>query len=99
MTTSGGGMLLSDNAEWIEQARYLATQAREPVLHYEHKVIGFNYRMSNVLAGLGLSQLEDLERRRIAVRKAHFEAYKAALNDLPGVDLMPLSGEGRPTTG
>jgi dTDP-4-amino-4,6-dideoxygalactose transaminase len=95
ITTSGGGMLLADTPEWIEQARYLATQAREPVLHYEHKAIGFNYRLSNVLAALGCSQLADLD-RRIATRKAHFEAYRAALSDLPGVEFMPICASGEP---
>ena len=95
ITTSGGGMLLSDQAEWIDRARHLSTQAREPVLHYEHKEIGFNYRMSNVLAGLGGSQLKDLE-RRIAVRKAHFRAYHDALAVLPGIEFMPLSQAGEP---
>ncbi len=90
ITTSGGGMLLADDAEGIERACYLATQAREPVAHYEHKAIGYNYRMSNVLAGLGVSQLADLD-RRIATRRAHFEAYKAALGDLPGVEFMPMA--------
>ncbi|MEN8735466.1 MAG: DegT/DnrJ/EryC1/StrS family aminotransferase [Lentimonas sp.] len=90
ITTSGGGMLLSNNEAWIEQARYLATQAREPVAHYEHKAVGYNYRMSNVLAGLGSSQLSDLP-RRIAARKAHFEAYSAALEDIGGVSMMPVS--------
>lgn len=90
ITTSGGGMLLSDDAEAIAQARYLSTQAREPVAHYEHKAIGYNYRMSNVLAGLGNSQLADLD-RRIKVRRAHFEAYTAAFADLPGITLMPIA--------
>jgi pyridoxal phosphate-dependent aminotransferase EpsN len=93
ITTSGGGMLLADNAAWIEKARYLSTQAREPVAHYEHKEVGYNYRLSNVLAGLGLSQLEDLE-RRIAVKRAHFEAYRDALVALPGVDFMPIAETG-----
>jgi pyridoxal phosphate-dependent aminotransferase EpsN len=74
----------------IERARYLATQAREPVTHYEHKAIGYNYRMSNLLAGLGNSQLADLD-RRVATRRAHFEAYKSALSDLPGVRFMPIA--------
>ncbi len=90
ITTSGGGMLLGDEAVQIERARYLATQAREPVTHYEHKAIGYNYRMSNLLAGLGNSQLADLD-RRVATRRAHFEAYKSALSDLPGVRFMPIA--------
>ena len=89
ITTSGGGMLLSNKAEWIERARYLSSQAREPVLHYEHKEIGYNYRMSNVLAGLGCSQFSDLD-RRIAAKREHFEAYSAAFEDLQGVAMMPV---------
>ena len=89
ITTSGGGMLLADNGSWIDRARFLATQAREPVAHYEHRELGYNYRLSNVLAGLGLSQLDDLS-RRIAAKRAHFEAYRAALGELPGVRFMPI---------
>jgi pyridoxal phosphate-dependent aminotransferase EpsN len=90
ITTSGGGMLLSDDASYIDRARYLAAQAKEPVRHYEHKAVGYNYRMSNVLAGLGQSQLTDLDRRIVARRK-HFEAYQSALGDLPGVAFMPIA--------
>ena len=90
ITTSGGGMLLSNNKTDIDKARYLASQAREPVIHYEHKSIGYNYRMSNLLAGLGLSQVADID-RRITVRRGHFEAYKGALEKLPGIRFMPLS--------
>jgi pyridoxal phosphate-dependent aminotransferase EpsN len=89
ITTSGGGMLLSNDSESIEQARYLATQAREPVAHYEHKAVGYNYRMSNLLAGLGNSQLADLQ-RRIDIRRAHFEGYHAELSALPGIEFMPI---------
>jgi dTDP-4-amino-4,6-dideoxygalactose transaminase len=89
ITTSGGGMLLSNNSESIEQARYLATQAREPVTHYEHKSVGYNYRMSNLLAGLGISQLADLQ-RRIDIRRSHFEVYRAELSALPGIEFMPI---------
>jgi pyridoxal phosphate-dependent aminotransferase EpsN len=95
ITTSGGGMLLADDADYIERARYLATQAREPVAHYEHKAIGYNYRMSNVLAGLGNSQLADLN-RRVTARRAHFEAYQKALSHLPGIEFMPLAELGTP---
>lgn len=90
ITTAGGGMLLSDNATLIERARFLATQARESTVHYEHTEVGYNYRLSNVLAGLGLSQLEDLQ-RRIRARRKHFEAYYEALAGLPGVAFMPIS--------
>lgn len=93
ITTSGGGMLLGDEAAWIDKARYLSTQAREPVAHYEHRAVGYNYRLSNVLAGLGLSQLEDLE-RRVAVKRGHFDAYREVLGALPGVEFMPISAEG-----
>lgn len=90
ITTSGGGMLLSNDTGHIARARYLATQAKEPVRHYEHKAIGYNYRMSNVLAGLGQSQLADLD-RRIVARREHFEAYRSGLGDLSGVDFMPIA--------
>lgn len=90
ITTSGGGMLLSRNSEWIERARHLASQAREPAIHYEHREVGYNYRMSNLLAGLGLSQLADLP-RRIAARRAHFEAYAAAFAGFEGIRMMPIA--------
>ena len=93
ITTSGGGMLLADNKTWIERARFLATQARESVAHYEHKEIGYNYRLSNLLAGLGLSQFEDLG-RRIAIKRDHFESYYEALSHLPGVSFMPIVDAG-----
>lgn len=89
ITTSGGGMLLSDGEDWISRARHLSTQAREPAIHYEHKEIGYNYRMSNVLAGLGLSQFADLE-PRIAAKRRHYESYENALAELDGVEMMPL---------
>ena len=89
ITTSAGGMLLSDDAAACAAARSLSMQAREPVVHYEHRSVGYNYRMSNVLAALGRSQLGDLD-RRIAARRGHFEAYQAGLSDLPGVAFMPL---------
>ena len=89
ITTSAGGMLLSNDSKSIAHARYLATQAREPATHYEHKAVGYNYRMSNLLAGLGNSQLADLQ-RRIDVRRAHFESYQAELGALPGIEFMPI---------
>lgn len=95
ITTSSGGMLLADQVERVDQALYLATQAREPVVHYEHRAIGFNYRMSNLLAGLGRSQLEDLP-RRVRVKKEHFEAYRTAFADLSGLEMMPVAPEGEP---
>lgn len=95
ITTSGGGMLLGNDLALIEKARYLSQQAREPVLHYEHKTIGYNYRLSNILAALGRSQLTDLD-RRILIRKKHFEAYMQSIGKLPGILFMPISSEGSP---
>ena len=74
ITTSGGGALLSNNAEMIEQARFLATQARDPAPHYQHSHIGFNYRMSNVLAGIGRGQLEVLN-ERVEARRSNYNRY------------------------
>ena len=83
-------MLLTNNAKWIERAHYLATQAKEPTLYYEHNEVGYNYRLSNVLAALGLSQLADLK-RRIKIRREHFEFYRKMLADLPGIEFMPIN--------
>ncbi|MEX1005549.1 MAG: aminotransferase class I/II-fold pyridoxal phosphate-dependent enzyme [Acidimicrobiia bacterium] len=96
ITTSGGGALVTDSAETARQARFLATQAREPVVHYEHTQLGYNYRLSNLLAGLGISQLADLE-RRVDARRAHNRAYREALGDLPGVEFMPEAPGSRST--
>jgi dTDP-4-amino-4,6-dideoxygalactose transaminase len=93
ITTSGGGMLVSPRAEWIERARYLATQARQPVVHYEHTEVGFNYRMSNLLAAVGRGQLRSLD-ARVAHRRAVNAAYRDALGDLPGIGFMPEAGYG-----
>ena len=95
ITTSGGGMLVADDPALVERARYLATQARQPVLHYEHTEVGFNYRLSNLLAALGTSQLGQLD-ERVARRRAINATYREALADLPGVDLMPDAGTGEP---
>lgn len=83
ITTSGGGMLLGRSQKLIERARYLATQARSPARHYEHEAIGYNYRMSNLLAAVGRAQLADLD-RRVAARRATYKAYRDALGQLPG---------------
>jgi dTDP-4-amino-4,6-dideoxygalactose transaminase len=88
ITTSGGGMLLSDDGDLIARARYLATQARQPAAHYEHTEIGYNYRMSNILAGVGRGQLQVLG-DRIATRRAVFETYRQGLSDIEGLDWMP----------
>jgi dTDP-4-amino-4,6-dideoxygalactose transaminase len=87
ITTSGGGMLVSENEEWIARARFLATQAREPAQHYEHNEIGYNYRMSNILAGVGRGQLRVLD-ERIAQRRAVFAAYEQGLKDIGAIDWM-----------
>lgn len=96
ITTSGGGMLVSDNEEWITRARYLATQARQPAAHYEHTEVGYNYRLSNLLAAVGRGQLRVLD-ERVAQRRANNAFYRRALGDLPGLDFMPEAGYGRAT--
>lgn len=88
ITTSGGGMLVSNDAALIAQARFLATQARDSGVHYQHSQLGFNYRLSNVLAGIGRAQLQVLG-ERVDARRRIFAYYAAALHDLPGVALMP----------
>jgi pyridoxal phosphate-dependent aminotransferase EpsN len=96
ITTSGGGMLVSNNKALIDKARFWATQSRDPVAHYQHSEIGYNYRMSNVLAAIGRGQLRVLE-QRVQARRANFEYYRKALNDLPGLDFMPEADYGRCT--
>jgi pyridoxal phosphate-dependent aminotransferase EpsN len=96
ITTSGGGMLVSGNAQWIAHARKLATQARDPEPHYQHSEIGYNYRLSNVLAAIGRGQLEVLP-QRVAARRRNFEAYLSYLGDLPGLTFMPEAPWGRST--
>lgn len=96
ITTSGGGMLLSRRKDWIDRARYLATQARSPARHYEHEAIGYNYRMSNLLAAVGRAQLADLD-RRVTARRATNAAYRQALGDLPGWTFMPEAPFGSST--
>ena len=94
ITTSGGGMLVSTDGELIRKARFLATQARDPAPHYEHSTIGYNYRMSNLLAAVGRGQLKVIE-ERIAARRRNFELYREALGGLPGVGFMPEAPNGR----
>jgi dTDP-4-amino-4,6-dideoxygalactose transaminase len=88
ITTSGGGMLVARDPALIKRARFLATQAREPARHYEHRCIGFNYRMSNILAGVGRGQLRSLP-ARVDARRQVFEHYREALRDVPGIGWMP----------
>ncbi len=96
ITTSGGGMLVSDDSGIIRQARHLATQAREQGPVYLHRQVGYNYRMSNILAGIGLGQLDVLE-DRIQARRRIFDNYTRALGGLPGVEFMPETPYGRST--
>jgi dTDP-4-amino-4,6-dideoxygalactose transaminase len=96
ITTSGGGMLVSDDEAVVVRARHLATQAREPAPHYEHAEIGFNYRMSNLLAALGRAQLRSLP-ERVARRRAIRARYGEALDDGHGITFMPDDPRGEPT--
>jgi pyridoxal phosphate-dependent aminotransferase EpsN len=88
ITTTSGGMLVSRNQEWLAKARFWSTQARDPGIAYEHSQIGYNYRMSNVLAGIGRGQLEVLD-LRVKQRRAAAFRYRDAFADLPGISLMP----------
>lgn len=90
ITTSGGGMLVSDNVERVAKVRYWATQARDPARHYQHSELGFNYRMSNVVAGIGRGQLKVLD-KRIGQKNNIFEFYKRELEHLEGVKFMPIN--------
>ncbi len=90
ITTSGGGALASDNAAWIDEARFLSTQAREPVLHYEHRTYGYNYRLSNVCAAIGVGQLSVLS-DRVAARRAVHARYSEQLADIAGIAFSPES--------
>ena len=93
ITTSGGGMLVSGDRELVAKAKFLATQAREPQPHYEHTEIGFNYRLSNICAGIGRGQLLVLN-ERVAARRRNFEVYRQALGNLPGIEFMPEADYG-----
>ena len=88
ITTSGGGMLVSDDEELIARSRFLATQARDAAKHYQHSVVGYNYRMSNVIAGIGRGQLEVLD-ERVIQKRAIFARYEEALTQVDGVMMMP----------
>lgn len=88
ITTSGGGMVVSNRADWVEHAHFWATQAREPGVAYTHRELGYNYRLSNLLAALGYAQMDHLA-DRVAARRKIFERYRAGLGDLLGVAFMP----------
>ncbi len=88
ITTSGGGMLVTEEKEFAERARFLATQARDPAPHYQHSTVGYNYRMSNVLAGIGRGQLKVLE-QRVEARRAVYERYRQAFAGVEWLEMMP----------
>ena len=88
ITTSGGGALLSRDPEALELPRFLSTQARDDKPHYEHSTVGYNYRLSNLLAAVGRAQLQVLD-ERVASRRSNFESYRENLSDLPGLSFMP----------
>lgn len=94
ITTSGGGMLVSADETLIQHARKLATQARDPAPHYQHSEVGYNYRMSNIVAGIGRGQLQVLE-DRVQARRKNFAFYREALADLPGLEFQPEAPWGR----
>jgi pyridoxal phosphate-dependent aminotransferase EpsN len=94
ITTSGGGMLISNDTDAIRKARFLATQARDPAPHYQHSETGYNYRMSNIVAGIGRAQLEVLN-KRVEARRAIYNQYFLELAHLPGISFMPEFPETR----
>ncbi|MBX9252852.1 aminotransferase class I/II-fold pyridoxal phosphate-dependent enzyme [Desmonostoc muscorum CCALA 125] len=96
ITTSGGGMLVSEDLELVKKAHFLATQARDRAPHYQHSEIGYNYRLSNILAGIGRGQLHVLN-ERVAARRRNFEIYYQALKNLPGIEFMPEANYGYAT--
>jgi dTDP-4-amino-4,6-dideoxygalactose transaminase len=96
MTTSGGGALVSDDASLVKRARHLASQARQPVAHYEHEEVGYNYRLSNLLAAVGRAQLARLDgfvKRRREINRS----YRAALEGIDGITFLPEAAAGRST--
>ncbi|MGO4940663.1 DegT/DnrJ/EryC1/StrS family aminotransferase [Fundicoccus sp. Sow4_D5] len=95
ITTSGGGMLVSNNEEKIKKVRFWSTQSRDAARHYQHSELGFNYRMSNVVAGIGRGQLKVLD-QRVAKKKYIFEFYKRELGQLEGVEFMPINDWNEP---
>lgn len=95
ITTSGGGMLVSNNEEKIAKTRFWATQARDQARHYQHSELGYNFRMSNIVAGIGRGQLKILD-QRVAKKKYIFEFYKEELGELEGVQFMPVNDWNEP---
>lgn len=95
ITTSGGGMVVSDDLEALNKIKFWATQARENARHYEHKEIGYNYRMSNIVAGIGRGQIKVLN-ERIQRKKEIYKSYKEAFSDMPEIRMFPIAGYGDP---
>ena len=95
ITTSGGGMLVSKYKEATEKAKFWATQSRDKARHYEHSELGYNYRMSNVLAGIGRGQLSILE-ERIALKKNIYETYKEGFKGIKEIEMAPIMDYGKP---
>ena len=95
ITTSGGGMLLGNDEALIQKARFWSTQSRENERHYEHKELGYNYRMSNIVAGIGRGQLKVLD-ERVTKKKQIFETYQEAFKEIDDIEMMPVSEKGKP---
>ncbi len=95
VTTSGGGMLVSNDSQAIEKCRFWSTQAREKAIHYEHKEVGYNYRLSNVLAGIGMGQYEQIE-QKIAKKKAIYDTYSKAFKDIQEISMFPVPDWSQP---
>lgn len=95
ITTSGGGMLVSEDEERIQKVRFWSTQARDKARHYQHSEIGYNYRMSNIVAGIGRGQLKILD-ERIAQKTAIYNRYKEAFKDIPEIEMQPTPENTKP---
>ena len=95
ITTSGGGMLVSHDKSKTDKARFWATQSREPERHYEHKELGFNYRMSNIVAGIGRGQLKVLD-DRVKKKQDIYNRYKEAFSDIEEIEMMPMNEWNKP---
>lgn len=95
ITTSGGGMLVSNNEDMIKKSRFWATQSRDNARHYEHSELGYNYRMSNITAGIGRGQLRVLE-ERVAQKKNIYDTYKEAFKDITDIEMEPICEYGSP---
>lgn len=95
ITTSGGGMLVSNNEERIQKVRFWSTQSRDKARHYQHSELGYNYRMSNIVAGIGRGQLKVLD-KRIEKKRYIFDYYKKELGNLDGLEFMPINDWNKP---